>query len=998
MRLRSLRLRAFGPFAAEQVIDFERLASSGLFLLEGPTGAGKSTILDAVTFALYGGLAGESSSDDRLRSHFADSSVEPAVQCEFSLRGLTYRVERIPEHTRPKKRGDGFTTEAARVHLERLEGGRWVSISANKAEVGAAITEAVGLNRDQFTQVMLLPQGEFARFLRAGDDERRVVLTKLFGTGLYDRVTSELDRRRAEALKTRDEARQEITAAVSAAAGAAGLDEGERAELIALTGPERGVRFKQTADDLAGAVATAADAMTSAQDRLTRAVAASEQAKREADLMSRLTRALARLAGHEATRAAYERDRSTLSAARRADPIAPFIASLAEAEATEQAALVAVSEAVPGAAQGQATPARLAELAAAAADAAMRAERDAERLSHPAEAEEALAAQQAALADLEQSEQEALGKVADLARLREGLPARIADLAGRCEQARQAAAGLEAARVRLDAAQRQRTGAVRAAELHAEAETARSAMLAAVEAHLAAFERHNALTEARLAGIAAELAGTLVDGAPCPVCGSGEHPAPAAAREDSVSPADVARAAQQRDRAESARRAAEAQYERLAREEAAAIAVSGGVAAADLLAQVQALTLEITVAEQAHAEAVSCEAELAAARELLESSADALRRAERVAAASGERVAAARTALEGARVEIAEAAQGYPSVAARQHALREAATRHRATAESLARLGQARAAAAKARDQAELQAHARGFADVAQAAAAVLDAVGQETLSKRVDTWSATMAGLTAAATADDLSGLDPAHADAVRQAAAEAERERLAAAEADRSARSAYDKAVDRKARFETCLAEVQRAEAGYDELAEATDEVIRLASLAKGVEGQRRVALTTYVLRHWFAQVVAAANVRLSAMSSGRYELRRTDVGESRRERSGLTLAVVDRYTGEERSPASLSGGETFYTSLALALGLADVVKAESGGVDLDTLFIDEGFGSLDSQTLDQVMAAIDELRERGRVVGIVSHIADLKDRVPERLEVRRLPDGSSAVRIVA
>jgi exonuclease SbcC len=185
---------------------------------------------------------------------------------------------------------------------------------------------------------------------------------------------------------------------------------------------------------------------------------------------------------------------------------------------------------------------------------------------------------------------------------------------------------------------------------------------------------------------------------------------------------------------------------------------------------------------------------------------------------------------------------------------------------------------------------------------------------------------------------------------------------------------------------------------VAEETEAVIRLAGMANGTEGQRRVALTTYVLRHWFGQVVAAANVRLSGMSSGRYELRRTDEGRARRDRSGLTLAVIDRHTGEERSPASLSGGETFYTSLALALGLADVVRAEAGGVDLDTLFIDEGFGSLDSGTLDQVMGVIDDLRDRGRVIGIVSHVAELKERVPERLEVRHLPDGSSAVRVVA
>jgi exonuclease SbcC len=178
----------------------------------------------------------------------------------------------------------------------------------------------------------------------------------------------------------------------------------------------------------------------------------------------------------------------------------------------------------------------------------------------------------------------------------------------------------------------------------------------------------------------------------------------------------------------------------------------------------------------------------------------------------------------------------------------------------------------------------------------------------------------------------------------------------------------------------------------------VIYLAGLAKGMDGHRRVALTTYVLRHWFEQVVAAANARLAVMSSGRYELRRSDEGESRRQRAGLTLSVVDRHTGEERSPRSLSGGETFYTSLALALGLADVVKAEAGGVDTETLFIDEGFGSLDSQTLDQVLGVIDDLRDRGRAVGIVSHMPDLKERIPERVEVRRLPDGSSALKVVA
>jgi exonuclease SbcC len=267
-----------------------------------------------------------------------------------------------------------------------------------------------------------------------------------------------------------------------------------------------------------------------------------------------------------------------------------------------------------------------------------------------------------------------------------------------------------------------------------------------------------------------------------------------------------------------------------------------------------------------------------------------------------------------------------------------------------------------------------------------------------VSSWDEALIRLQAEAEADELAGLDPDQAQDVHAAARTAAEVLVRAGEAEQEVRTAHQAALARAARFSQRLDELRDAEETYDRLVEATETVIRLANLAKGMDGHRRVALTTYVLRHWFGQVVAAANVRLSAMSCGRYELKRIDEGETRRQRGGLTLSVLDRHTGEERSPRSLSGGETFYTSLALALGLADVVKAEAGGVDLDTLFIDEGFGSLDSQTLDQVLGVIDELRDRGRVVGIVSHLADLKDRVAERLEVRRIADGSSAVRVVA
>jgi hypothetical protein len=219
MRLHSLEITAFGPYAGTEVIDMDRLTSSGLFLLEGPTGAGKSTILDAITFALYGRTAGGDSSADRLHSHFAEAGTTPCVLLDLSVGNERLRVRRTPEHERPKLRGDGTTIEKSSVHLERLADGGWVSLSSAKDEVGSILSARIGLTADQFTQVVLLPQGEFATFLRASDDARRELLSKIFATQLFDRVTAELDRRRTEASRAREAARDRVGNAASAGSG-----------------------------------------------------------------------------------------------------------------------------------------------------------------------------------------------------------------------------------------------------------------------------------------------------------------------------------------------------------------------------------------------------------------------------------------------------------------------------------------------------------------------------------------------------------------------------------------------------------------------------------------------------------------------------------------------------------------------------------------------------------------------------------------------------------
>ena len=994
MRLHRLRVTAFGPYAAEQAIDFDRLAHGGLFLLEGPTGAGKSTILDAVTFALYGGLAGEDSADDRLRSHFAAPGAPTEVELEWSLRGVRYRVTRSPEYRRPKKRGDGLTTEAARVHLQRRDGAAWASVSANKAEAGEVIAELLGLTRAQFTQVMLLPQGEFARFLRSTDDDRRKLLTKLFGTSLYDRITDGLCALRTEATRTRERADRAISDAVSAAAEAAGLDTAGRAQLLAASRGDRQTCLKELQEALAQDMAATVMALEAAVAAAAVASAQDAEAKAQAGLMTRLAGALAELQVHDSTRPEHDHRAGLLAAARHAEPVRPLLEALAEAAAATRAATDELTclVAEPGEDALAGRGGQEAAGRAAAADA------EAIALQRAVESERGLPDHEAGLAGLEEAAASAEELLAVLERARQDLPARITTLETRLSEARVAGAGLEALHQRLAGVEKQRDAAERLAGLAPLLAERAAAAQAAVAACQRAVDEYQRLMDARLTGMAAELAAGLADGGKCPVCGSAAHPEPAAACEPVVSADEVAQAAEHREAAESGRRRAEDEHAELAREAAAEEALAGGRDVAGLAAEAALLAGEAAEAEAARDEAARLEAELADVRAEGEGVALELRGAGPAAAVAREQAAQARATLNRLRGELREAAQGHASVAARQDALQRSAAADRALGRALDSLAACHSDEARARDRAGAEALARGFDSLAEAAAAALTPEQQATLAEQVTAWDRALAALTAAVRAPDLAGLDPEGAQQVAARAAEAAAMLASAQQAEREAREGGLAAAARAERFAQRSGDVLAVEDDYDRVAEATEAVMHLAGLASGTEGQRRVALTTYVLRHWFSQVVTAANVRLSAMSSGRYELRRTDEGKAKRDRSGLTLAVIDRHTGAERSPASLSGGETFYTSLALALGLADVVRAESGGVDLDTLFIDEGFGSLDSGTLDQVMGVIDDLRDRGRVIGIVSHVAELKERVPERLEVRRLPDGSSAVRVVA
>ncbi len=997
MRLHTLRLHAVGPFADEQVIDFDRLGAGGLFLFEGPTGVGKSTILDALTFALYGGLASESGDPARLRSDFAGPDDRPEVTLEFSVRGGRHRITRSPEHARPKKRGTGVTKEKASVHLERLGAGGWESRSHAKDEVGSIVGELLGLTREQFRQVVLLPQGEFATFLRAGDDERREVLGKLFGTQFFRAITESLQARAQQANRALQVADAELGARVAAACEAAGLGPDEHAELGVLPVEERLEGLAALEEQLAQRARSAGEAAAEAEAAHGQARGALADARSVTTRLEQRALLEASLAEAEGQRAGHEARRGQLARAHQAIPVRPLVELVdgaAAQVAIQRAAVVAASPgrvADPEHLEGAGWQA-LARLAAADRTSAG-------ELAHLVVVEDGLA-EGHRLLDQQRAGAQALHAASEAAQARgREIPAELDEARAELGAAQQAAAGVAGSQVVLEAIAGQAEAARRLPELSGVVEQRRAERRAARRAHQEADHHHQLLVDQRLADVRGELAARLVSGDPCLVCGSPEHPAPARSVAAGVSEELVRQAAASRDESRLVLDEAEVGLARAEAELDHATRTAGGISAEQWQARIDELTAKVTAGELAHAALPERElrvADLSAEQARLGE--ELVRLAEALAGAKSlEAHTAADLAAREAQVVVARA--GFATVRDRAAALVASAAELESLSAAVLDLSRGLEHLASATAGADAEAARSGFLDVADARSAYLPTADLEELQRAVEEWEASVAAARAQLDSPELRAVaevDPEQAaNDVGRATAELERVELVA----RAAHEEATVATRQRERFTERLAEVQDCAAQRADLAASGAELVALDLYARGMAGSPRMSLVTFVLRYWFEQVVRAANVRLESMSAGKYELLRIDEAVRKDARVGLGLAVLDRHTGRERSPGTLSGGETFYTSLALALGLADVVVAQAGGAQLDTLFIDEGFGSLDPDTLDDVMGVIDDLRGNGRVIGIVSHVPELKERIAERLTVRRVrPDGPSTVDVRA
>lgn len=1040
MRILRLTMDAVGPFPGHEVIDFEAFSDAGRFLLSGPTGAGKSTIIDAIVFALYGKVSGgRDSSDSRIRSRYASEQAKTEVELIFSTSSGNYKVRRQPAYERVKKNGKGVTKQNAKAWLFKLdEQLREVSEPLTKtSDVGTEITRIVGLSREQFTQTVVLPQGKFAQFLRSTSKDRQDLLQELFGTAIFEDLQLDLVER-ARKVKKNQEA-LEATLRANLGVLASLLDDSpqlsQAQSLVYEPVPEVDCefdpletawlsRFKPLAPWLEHNQRCAdleVSAFRGQEDKL-RSQFASQR-----DLAALQARYLALTKEHEqlvAQGPVHSQRLSQVQALQALSDLKPWHEQLKQAQAQQAVAQRQLSQALaqveqlepdervqavlqPGDYQGaQALSVQLTAQVAA--------------LNPQVELEAGLAGRRRDLQTKTQAHESASAKLAQGRERENQLPTQIASKQELLEQLNEQAATLPASQL----AQEQADQALKLANAHEQLvkdqqQALKLQQLVALELKQAS-QRHKHMLEQWLSQSALNLAQNLVAGEPCPVCGATEHPAPATQGGENISQEQLDQALEEVNKVQDELSQASERATKLA---AQLEAQPCQLSPAQAREQLQEAKAALTAAKQASEQASSCKAQIAKLNAQLE----ALRADNQTAQArlAGD---AKEIQLLGEKIDADAASlscEGFESVAAKVEYLSQLAAGLDHLAKAAQELTQCKKRAQQASDSfaAQWAQASASFADLDSAKAAAPaptdPAETEPTQAEPTQDTSATNAQEGYAQACQAFAGLDLAALKAasasyekslsINQAAlAELEgieltpppleqtRLQLEQAQAKTQACQTYASSWQAFAgQVNAQLAKLNELLARRSKASDKDAQLLALASTANG-DNHARLTLSAWVLQAHFRQVLVFANERLGVIGAGRYELINVDSEEdTRQQKQGLGLAVVDHLSGTTRSPRTLSGGESFYVSLALALALADVVATQNGGIEMNTLFIDEGFGSLDEGTLAEVMDVLGALHSGGRVVGIVSHVSELKRAIPAAVEVRPLLGGGSTLR---
>ncbi|GAB2992471.1 SMC family ATPase [Amycolatopsis acidiphila] len=981
MRLHRLEVVAFGPYRKREIVDFDALGSDGLFLLHGDTGAGKTTLLDAVAFALFGVVPGARGQVKRLRCDFAEPDEATEVVLELTVQRQRMRLVRSPEYQRPKRRGEGTTTQQAKASLTWLDGvpdGHPAEGLARIDEVSRTVQGLLGMSSEQFFQVVLLPQGEFARFLRAETDEREKLLERLFGTKRFAEIEAWFRDLRVEKRRELDQRRQNVREWVARFAQVAREDSPEEnlAEWVA------GVR-----ESAAQAVLAARTAEQQARSALDAAEKQLLERRTAAERVHRLRSAHRRLSLLDDQKPERDRWTTELEAARRAATVVGAAAQadrcaseLEKARTTEQ---LRVSElAGTGYAEIHADAVELRRHAGKLRE-------EAGALAGLVAEAEQQARDRREIDDLVDKAEEARSSVLVLTEKLDGIPQRVEELRQQLDAANAAAVQLDGLRPRqaeLAAALQDAAGLPRAMEA---IEEAAERVRAATDKHQDAREHRLKLRELRLEGMAAELAAGLVDGAACPVCGAADHPTPARPAEGSVDRTQEAEAEAAESRAERARTAAEAAKHDAETTLAALRERLRGRNEEELNAELRQLRRQVADLESQAQQRARLAGEARSAEAEARSLTDKLRFAEQAATAAETRRRTLLDRVEERARRLDKARGEHPDVAARRAYLN-------GVVRALDALTEARLTRVTAEQQLEQRREElrdclvkAEFTTIEEMRAAARPDETVAVLDKRLAQAAAEEAAARAVLAEPELVGVSPDDQVDVESAATAAKAARDDAEAAVAGLRASATRADE----LETLAGRLSAATEAIRPLEEEFAELDALTEVING-KGQnaRRMSLRSYVLAARLEEIGLAATARLQAMSQGRYSFMHSDRAGAHGTKGGLALDVLDDYSGTVRPAKTLSGGESFLASLALALGLADVVAAETGGALLDTLFVDEGFGTLDAETLDVVMDILDELRAGGRVVGLVSHVEELRQRIPTRLRVRKARTGST------
>lgn len=955
MRPLQLTMTAFGPFPGTEQIDFSRLGENPLFLINGPTGSGKTTILDALCFALYGKTTGDERDGSQMCCDLAPAETLTEVTLTFELAGCCYRIRRLPEQQRPKARGEGTTTQSPEAQLYQLldDGSEKLLVSSKVTEASKFIEQLTGLSVDQFRQVMVLPQGQFRQLLLAESAEREKIFSQLFQTRIYKRLEDSLKERSAVIRRQRNDLKERQQGML---------------EAVDLDSPEGLILELQAVKPQ---VEQALQLMQAKEQQFICAGNVLQQAQTLKTDFGRLAAVDTELEQLQLQKNAIDRQRQRLQLAEFAAKLQPVFREAQRCEGELKQSVTAVAEALK---QKMATATQLTE------------------------AEQQLAAAKQLQLELDRVKQQAAQLYAYRSRVQQ------LDEARRRSGAAQLQAVIAELRLNYRQLSDQRLLRQKVIELQRNCVAQETLLAEKNQQGTRLSERFHQLEQQTKAlelswhrGQAAILASELRAGEACPVCGSSEHPSPASSAQPLPSQQQVEQARNDLQKAQkkledtrenyreelSRLRELQAELERLG----CGLSVDSERSLADIDGQLKVLrhrAAELRVDLPSLQQIQDCDLVT------LQNDFDHAKAVE----------LSSRTQAASAEQELPQEYRQPGTLAAAENALQQQIGQLQrqidtAVTEQQQALGQAKTAAAAA--EAAEQQRQRNSNTLELALAACQVRLAESPFASEEEYLNALLAENDHFQVKEQVVAYDVAfqRLSGAQQQLQNALRDKqrpdlaglelqLSSAEADKSAAVRQWQQLDK--RFSLLNSTQQKLARATTQLSELDRQYALIGTLSDVANGQtgNKISLQRFVLSVLLDDVLIAASQRLNLMSKGRYQLLRKEDRTKGNKASGLELEVEDAYTGKLRSVATLSGGESFMAALSLALGLSDVVQAYAGGIRLDTLFIDEGFGSLDPESLDLAIRTLIDLQATGRMIGIISHVAELKEQLPLRIDV--------------